>query len=82
MNVDRLTPMLLPPDLRDWVPAGHIVHLILDAGSLCPATGSDRGKWLKTLQGRLRAGIPGPIEAQKRWESSARCLWLTESAAG
>jgi transposase len=23
--------MLLPPDLRDWVPAGHIVHLILDA---------------------------------------------------
>jgi len=31
VNVDRDTPMLLPPDLRDWVPANHIVHLILDA---------------------------------------------------
>ena len=36
VNVDRLTPMLLPPDLRDWVPAGHIVHLILDAVSRLP----------------------------------------------
>ena len=36
VNVDRLTPMLLPPDLRDWVPADHIVHLILDAVSRLP----------------------------------------------
>lgn len=31
VNVDRNTPMLLPPDLRDWVPEDHIVHFILDA---------------------------------------------------
>jgi hypothetical protein len=23
VNVDRDTPLLLPPDLRDWVPADH-----------------------------------------------------------
>lgn len=31
VNVDRDTPMLLPVDLRDWVPSNHIVHFILDA---------------------------------------------------
>lgn len=30
-TVDRDTPMLLPPDLRDWIPSNHIVHFILDA---------------------------------------------------
>ena len=28
------TPMLLPPDLRDWVPANHIVHFVMDAVKL------------------------------------------------
>ena len=27
--VDRDTPMLLPPDLRDWLPEGHLVYLVL-----------------------------------------------------
>lgn len=31
VNVDRDTPMFLPCDLREWVPAGHIVHFILEA---------------------------------------------------
>jgi len=31
VNVDRNTPMLLPCDLREWVPSGHIVHFILEA---------------------------------------------------
>ena len=31
VNIDHDTPMLLPPDLRDWVPAGHMVHFIMDA---------------------------------------------------
>ena len=31
VTVDRETPMLLPPDLRDWVPAGHLVHFVIDA---------------------------------------------------
>ena len=26
--------MLLPPDLRDWVPANHIVHFVMDAVKL------------------------------------------------
>lgn len=34
VNVDHDTPMLLPPDLRDWVPSGHIVHFIMDAVGL------------------------------------------------
>ena len=34
VNVDHDTPLLLPPDLRDWVPADHLVHLIMDAVGL------------------------------------------------
>ncbi len=29
--VDRETPLLLPADLRDWVPADHLVHFLRDA---------------------------------------------------
>ena len=31
VNIDRDIPLLLPPDLRDWVPADHLAHFILDA---------------------------------------------------
>ncbi len=31
VTIDRDTPLLLPPDLRDWVPADHLAHFILDA---------------------------------------------------
>jgi hypothetical protein len=31
VNVDRDTPLLLPPDLREWVPADQLVHCLLDA---------------------------------------------------
>src|SRR5947209_719494 len=31
VNVDRDTPMFLPCDLREWVPADHIAHFILEA---------------------------------------------------
>ena len=34
--IDRDTPMLLPPDLRDWIPGNHIVHFILDAVQSLP----------------------------------------------
>ena len=30
-EIDRDTPLILPPNLRDWVPAGHLAHFILDA---------------------------------------------------
>ena len=29
--IDHDTPMLLPPSLRDWLPADHLVHVIMDA---------------------------------------------------
>ncbi len=31
VNIDRDTPLLLPPDMRDWVPSSHIVHFMIDA---------------------------------------------------
>lgn len=36
-NLDRDTPMLLPPDLRDWIPGNHIVHFLIDAVDRLPA---------------------------------------------
>jgi|HubBroStandDraft_5_1064220.scaffolds.fasta_scaffold79094_2 transposase len=31
VNIDRTTPMLLPPDLRDWVQRDDLVHFLVDA---------------------------------------------------
>ena len=31
VNIDHDTPLLLPPDLRDWIPRDHPVHFIMDA---------------------------------------------------
>ena len=31
VNIDRATPMLLPPDLRDWVAEDDLVHFVLEA---------------------------------------------------
>jgi transposase len=36
-NLDRDTPMLLPPDLRDWMRDDHIVHFLIDAVDRLPA---------------------------------------------
>jgi transposase len=30
VNIDRDTPLLLPPNLWDWVPENHLAHFILD----------------------------------------------------
>lgn len=35
-TLDRETPMLMPPDLRDWVRDDHIVHFIIDAVDQLP----------------------------------------------
>ena len=35
-TLDRETPLLLPPDLRDWVPSNHIVHFVIDAVNQLP----------------------------------------------
>ena len=34
VNLDDDTPLLLPPNLRDWVAEDHLVHFIMDAVSL------------------------------------------------
>jgi hypothetical protein len=31
VNIDRDTPLLLPPDLRDGVPADPLAHFVIDA---------------------------------------------------
>src|SRR6266542_3540846 len=36
VTVDRQTPMFLPCDLREWLPASPIVHFILDAVEQLP----------------------------------------------
>lgn len=38
VNIDRDTPLLLPPDLRQWVPEDHLAHYILDAVEALPLT--------------------------------------------
>jgi transposase len=31
INIDRDTPLLLPANMRDWVPESHLVHFMMDA---------------------------------------------------
>jgi transposase len=31
VHIDHDTPLLLPPDLRDWISKDHLVHFIMDA---------------------------------------------------
>ena len=38
LSVDRATPMLLPPDLRDWVPEDDMVHFVISAVEGVPLT--------------------------------------------
>lgn len=34
INIDHDAPLLLPPDLRAWVPEDHLVYVIMDAVGL------------------------------------------------
>ena len=36
VNVDRQTPMLLPPDLRDWVPEDHPARFVVETVEALP----------------------------------------------
>ena len=38
VEVDRNTPMLLPADLREWVPEDDLVHFVLEAVKTLPTT--------------------------------------------
>jgi transposase len=35
-NIDRNTPLLLPPDLRDWVAEDDLVHFVINAAERLP----------------------------------------------
>ena len=37
VSVDRNQPLLLPPDLRDWVPEDDLVHFVIEAVDSLPA---------------------------------------------
>jgi len=46
VNIHRDAPLLLPPDLRDWVSPDHMVHFIMDpvnALDLSRACSNQRG---------------------------------------
>jgi transposase len=38
VNIDRDTPLLLPVDLRQWVPENRLAHFIIDAVDSLPLT--------------------------------------------
>lgn len=40
VSIDRNTPLLLPPDLRDWLPEDHLAHFILEAVNSVPMDGA------------------------------------------
>ena len=43
VNRDRQTPMFLPCDLCDWMPADHLVHFILEHIATAPFHLNHRG---------------------------------------
>jgi transposase len=49
-GVDRDTPMLLPPDLRDWLPSDHLAWLVLEVVDQLDLSG---------LEARYRLGSAG-----------------------
>jgi transposase len=52
--------MFLPYDLREWVPAGHIVHFILDAVEQLPITDfrvNDRGSGSEQYPPRMMLAL-------------------------
>ena len=59
VNVDRYTPMLLPPDLRDWIPEDDMVHLVSEAVEgmrLCKLRVHRRGSGVGAVSAERVAG--------------------------
>jgi transposase len=60
VNIDRDTPLLLPPDLRDWVPQDHLAHYVLDAVENLPLTTlrvNERGTGDEQFPPRMMLGL-------------------------
>ena len=61
VSIDHDTPLLLPPDLRDWVPENHLVHFIMDAVGLLDlraARVNDRGTGDAQYPPAMMLGLP------------------------
>ena len=60
VNVDRETPMLMPPDLRDWVAKDDVTHFIVDALEQCdlgPARVNGRGSGSRQYPPGMMLGL-------------------------
>lgn len=60
VNIDRDTPMLLPHDLKLWIPENHLVHFILDALETLDLTGfkvNTRGTGSKQYPPRMMLAL-------------------------
>jgi transposase len=60
VNIDHDTPLLLPPDLRQWVPRDHLVHFLMDAVAELDLTGvrvNERGTGDAQYPPRLLLGL-------------------------
>ena len=60
VNIDHDTPMLLPPDLRDWLSPDHMVHFVMDAVKALDLSRADRcGKLPVKIGLHARLSRPG-----------------------
>jgi RHS repeat-associated protein len=66
VNIDHDTPVLLPPDLRDWPPAGHMVHFSKDA-----VAALDLSRAHTNQRGTLTTDAPPAGSAVTIWQYSA-----------
>ena len=77
MAIDRDTPLLLPPNLRDWVPDDHLVHFLLDAVDaldLRRVKVNTRGPRQRAIPAAQVAGAAYLVSARKHLTDSApRC---------
>jgi hypothetical protein len=81
VDLDRQTPMFLPYELREWVPAGHIVHFILDAVEQRPIQANaskpaavEKSDHHKTVEDRFRnPSRPRPAFAATKSFSLTDC---------
>src|SRR5208283_3206609 len=60
VNVDRDTPMLLPADLRQWVPEDDLVHFVINAVETMRLSGlrvNERGSGSKQYPPRMMLAL-------------------------
>lgn len=60
VNIDHDTELLLPPNLREWVPEGHLVHFVMEAVDLLDvseASVNQRGTGSEQYPPRLLLGL-------------------------